>query len=108
MDPRWAKDLGINKNESFNLLVIYWILVNDNQLFFSLEKKIKSSPSLFPVYLLFFEACEAFTIKNDGILTPRVTRVPFRDVAILTAIFADSRESEILDQKWLLSLNSIS
>ena len=32
------------------------------------EKKFKSSPSLLPVYLLFFKACEAFTIKNDGIL----------------------------------------
>ena len=33
-------------------------------------------------------------------LTPRVTRVPFRDVAILTAFFAHSRYSESLDQKF--------
>ena len=41
-------------------------------------------------------------------LTPRLTRVPFRDVAILTAFFAHSCYSETLDPKWLLSLNSIS
>ena len=41
-------------------------------------------------------------------LTPRVTRVPFRDVVILRAIFAHSRYLEMFDQKWLLSLNSIS
>ena len=29
-------------------------------------------------------------------------RLTFRDVAILTAFFAHSRYSEILDQKWLL------
>ena len=38
-------------------------------------------------------------------LTPRVTRVPFRYVAILTAFLAYSSNSEILDQKCLLPLN---
>ena len=37
------------------------------------------------------------------VLTPRVPRVPFRDVEILTSFFAYSRYSEMLDQKWLLS-----
>ena len=41
-------------------------------------------------------------------LTPRVTRVPFRDVVILRAIFAHSRYLKMFDQKWLLSLNWIS
>ena len=46
-------------------------------------------------------------IFQNIILTPRLTRVPFRDAAILTAFFAHSCYSEIIDQKWLLSLNSI-
>ena len=38
-----------------------------------------------------------------NILTPRKTRVPFRDVPIFTAFFAHSRYSKMFVQKWLLS-----
>ena len=41
-------------------------------------------------------------------IIPRVPRVPFRDVATLTAFFVHSRSSELLDKKSLSLLNSIS
>ena len=50
---------------------------------------------------------DVLTNLHKFILTPRVPHVPFRDDASLTAFFAHSRYSEFLDQKWLLSLNSI-
>ena len=47
-------------------------------------------------------------VDREHSLTPGLTCVPFRDVAISTAFFTHSRYSKILAQKWLLSLNSFS
>ena len=45
-----------------------------------------------------------FNFSIELLLTPRQTRVPFRDGAILTAFFAHSCYSEILEEKMVIIL----